>query len=98
VQGAIMPDAFFANSAEPPVRRFVAAFEETYQEKPGFMEAIVYDSAMVLFDVLSRPGVRLRSEVAAALRSPAGFPGPRPDPLRFQRGFRQGSTHPGSAG
>jgi len=75
VQGAIMPDAFFANSAEPPVRRFVAAFEETYQEKPGFMEAIVYDSAMVLFDVLSRPGVRLRSEVAAALRSPAGFPG-----------------------
>jgi ABC-type branched-subunit amino acid transport system substrate-binding protein len=75
VQGAIMPDAFFAGSPEPPVRRFVAAFEETYQEKPGFMEAIAYDSAMILFDVLSRPGVRSRSEVAAALRSPAGFQG-----------------------
>ncbi|MGE5258678.1 MAG: penicillin-binding protein activator [Hyphomicrobiales bacterium] len=75
VQGAIMPDAFFAGSPEPPVKRFVAAFEETYQEKPGFMEAIAYDSAMILFDVVSRPGVHSRSEVAAALRSPAGFPG-----------------------
>jgi ABC-type branched-subunit amino acid transport system substrate-binding protein len=26
-------------------------------------------------DVLSRPGVRLRSDVASALRSPEGFPG-----------------------
>jgi branched-chain amino acid transport system substrate-binding protein len=75
VQGAIMPDAFFAASPEPSVKRFVAAFEETYQEKPGFMEAIAYDSAMILFDVLSRPGVHSRSEVAAALRSPDGFPG-----------------------
>jgi ABC-type branched-subunit amino acid transport system substrate-binding protein len=75
VQGAIMPDAFFAGSPEPSVKRFVAAFEGTYQEKPGFMEAIAYDSAMILFEVLSRPDVRLRSEVAAALRSPAGFPG-----------------------
>jgi ABC-type branched-subunit amino acid transport system substrate-binding protein len=75
VQGAIMPDAFFAGSPEPGVRRFVAAFEETYQEKPGFMEAIAYDTAMILFDVLGRPGVRLRSDVAAALRSPAGFHG-----------------------
>jgi ABC-type branched-subunit amino acid transport system substrate-binding protein len=75
VQGAIMPDAFFAGSPEPPVKRFVTAFEETYQEKPDFIEAIVYDSAMILFDVVGRPGVRLRSDVAAALKSPAEFPG-----------------------
>jgi ABC-type branched-subunit amino acid transport system substrate-binding protein len=75
VQGAIMPDAFFAGSPEPSVKRFVSAFEQTYQEKPGFMEAIAYDSAMILFEVLSRTGVRLRSDVAAALRNPAGFSG-----------------------
>lgn len=75
VQGAIMADAFFAGSLEPPVKRFVAAFEETYQEKPDFIEAIVYDSAMILFDVVGRPGVRLRSDVAAALRSAGEFPG-----------------------
>jgi ABC-type branched-subunit amino acid transport system substrate-binding protein len=75
VQGAIMPDAFFAGSPEAAVKRFVAAFEATYQEKPGFIEAIAYDSAMILFDVVGRPGVRLRSDVAAALRSAAEFPG-----------------------
>ena len=75
VQGAIIPDAFFAGSREAPVKRFVAAFEETYQETPGFIEAIVYDSAMILFDVVGRPGVRLRSDVAAALRGAAEFPG-----------------------
>jgi ABC-type branched-subunit amino acid transport system substrate-binding protein len=70
-----MPDAFFAGSPEAPVNRFVAAFEETYQEKPGFIEAIVYDSAMILFEVVGRPGVRLRSDVAASLRGTAEFQG-----------------------
>jgi len=75
VQGAIIPDAFFAGSLEAPVRQFVAAFEETYQEKPGFIEAIVYDSAMILFDVVGRAGVRLRSDVALALQGAAEFQG-----------------------
>jgi ABC-type branched-subunit amino acid transport system substrate-binding protein/predicted negative regulator of RcsB-dependent stress response len=75
VQGAIMPDAFFDGSPEPAARRFVSAFEAAYQEKPGFIEAIAYDSANILFDVVGRPGVRFRSDVASALRSPEGFPG-----------------------
>jgi ABC-type branched-subunit amino acid transport system substrate-binding protein len=75
VQGAIMADAFFVGSLEPPAKRFVAAFEETFQEPPDFIEAIVYDSALILFDVVGRPGVRVRSDVAAALRNSEGFPG-----------------------
>jgi len=75
VQGAIMPDAFFVNSPEPPARRFVTAFEQTFQEKPGFIEAIAYDTATILFDAVSRPGVRFRSDVASALRTSDGFPG-----------------------
>jgi ABC-type branched-subunit amino acid transport system substrate-binding protein len=75
IQGAVMPDAFFAESPEPSVREFVAAFEGLYQDKPGFMEAVVYDSAMILFQVLSSPGIRFRSDVSAALHSSGGFPG-----------------------
>ncbi len=75
VQGAIMPDAFFAGSQDPLVRRFVASFEEAYKEPPGFIEAIVYDSAMILFQVASQPGVRFRGDVAAALRFTDGFAG-----------------------
>lgn len=75
VQGAIMPDAFLADSEEPVVRRFVSAFEQTFQEMPGSIEAMAYDTAMVLFDVVSRPGVQFRSDVAAALHASEGFPG-----------------------
>jgi ABC-type branched-subunit amino acid transport system substrate-binding protein len=53
----------------------VKAFEETYQEKPEFIEAVVYDSAMILFDVISRPNIRLRSDIRDALLNLEGFPG-----------------------
>jgi ABC-type branched-subunit amino acid transport system substrate-binding protein/outer membrane protein assembly factor BamD (BamD/ComL family) len=75
VQGAVMPDAFFDNSPERSVQRFVSAFEETYQERPGFIEAIAFDSAGMLFEVLARPDVRTRRDVAAALHSSPGFSG-----------------------
>ena len=75
VQGAIMPDAFFGSSPERSVQRFVSAFEETYQERPGFIEAIAFDSAAMFFDVFARPDVRTRRDVAAALRRADGFPG-----------------------
>jgi ABC-type branched-subunit amino acid transport system substrate-binding protein len=75
VQGAVMPDGFFAESASPPVRKFVNVFEETYQETPGFIEAVVYDSAMILFHVVSRPHIRFRSEIRDELLNLENFPG-----------------------
>jgi branched-chain amino acid transport system substrate-binding protein len=75
VQGAIMADAFLADSTEPAARRFVTAFEETFQERPGSIEATAYDTARLLCDVASRPGVRFRSDVAAALHGSEGFSG-----------------------
>jgi ABC-type branched-subunit amino acid transport system substrate-binding protein/predicted negative regulator of RcsB-dependent stress response len=75
VQGAIMPDAFLSESTEPATGRFVSAFEQTYQGQPGSIEAVAYDTAKILSDVVSRPGVRFRSDVAAALHASDGFPG-----------------------
>jgi ABC-type branched-subunit amino acid transport system substrate-binding protein len=75
VQGAIMPDAFFGGSTEPRVVRFVTGFEEAYQEKPGFMEAMAYDTAMMLLETMRRPEVRFRGDIAAFLKASDGFPG-----------------------
>jgi branched-chain amino acid transport system substrate-binding protein len=75
VQGAIMPDGFFAESAEPEVQDFVKAFEETYQERPDFIEAVVYDSAMILFNVISRPNIQYRSDIREALLNVENYPG-----------------------
>jgi ABC-type branched-subunit amino acid transport system substrate-binding protein len=75
VQGAIMPDGFFAESAEPAVKNFVRIFEETYQERPGFIEAVVYDSAMIIFSVLNKPDLRFKSELKNELLNMAVFSG-----------------------
>ncbi len=75
VQGAIMPDGFFAGSSVPVVQNFVSIFEETYQEKPGFIEAVVYDSAMMLFGVLAQPDIRFKSDLKNTLLSMDVFMG-----------------------
>ena len=75
VQGAVMPDGFFAASPSPQVQKFVKDFEETYQETPDFIEAIVYDTAMILFNVVSREQIRYRSEIRDELLNLDAFPG-----------------------
>ncbi|WP_459925728.1 penicillin-binding protein activator [Desulfatiferula olefinivorans] len=55
-QGTVIPDGFFAGSDKPRVRRFVREFRDTFGETPGFIDAIGYDSAMMIFQViLERP-------------------------------------------
>jgi ABC-type branched-subunit amino acid transport system substrate-binding protein len=75
VQGAVMPDGFFAQSTSPRVRKFVRLFEDTYQETPDFVAAVVYDSAMILFNVLSRPHIRYRTEIRDELLKLENYPG-----------------------
>lgn len=60
-QGAIMTDGFFAQSTSEPVKKFVRIFEETFSEKPEFIEAVAYDTAMILFELVSRPEILFRS-------------------------------------
>ena len=75
VQGAILPDGFFAGSSSALVRQFVRRYEDAYQEEPGYIEAILFDSAMILFDVVRRPEVRFRGDIRTALTDHSGFEG-----------------------
>jgi ABC-type branched-subunit amino acid transport system substrate-binding protein len=75
VQGAVMPDGFYAQSTSPVVQEFAKVFEETYQETPDFVAAVVYDSAMILFNVVSRPHIRYRTEIRDDLLNLENFPG-----------------------
>jgi ABC-type branched-subunit amino acid transport system substrate-binding protein len=75
VQGAVVPDGFFAASPDAGVQAFVQRFEDTYGEKPGYIEAVLYDSAMILFDVVTRPDVRFRNDIRKALLDANGFDG-----------------------
>jgi branched-chain amino acid transport system substrate-binding protein len=66
-QGAVLTDGFFDSSAAFPVKAFVAAFSDTYEEKPGFIEAVAYDSAMMVFTLLAKNDITLREEIREAL-------------------------------
>jgi branched-chain amino acid transport system substrate-binding protein len=75
VQGAIIPDGYFGESDSPVVQKFTADFEETFQEKPDYIEAVVFDSAMMLFHAVSRPYIRYRTEIRDELLALDNFPG-----------------------
>jgi branched-chain amino acid transport system substrate-binding protein len=74
-QGAIMPDGFFAESKSQNVKQFVDGYNEIFHQKPGFIEAAAYDTALILFQIVSRPDVRFRSVIKNELKRLDGFQG-----------------------
>jgi branched-chain amino acid transport system substrate-binding protein len=75
VQGAIMPDGFFAESDSEVILDFISAFYRTYDRKPEFIEAVAYDTAMILFQMVSRPDIRFRSALKNNLKKLIDFQG-----------------------
>ena len=57
------------------VKDFVEMFEETFYEKPGFIEAVAYDTAMILFDLVSRNDIQSRSEIKNEIMNLRDFQG-----------------------
>jgi ABC-type branched-subunit amino acid transport system substrate-binding protein len=70
-----MPDGFFAGSKMVNVRQFVDGFYKIFNENPGFMEAAAYDTALIMFQTVSRPDVRYRSAIKNELKRLTGFQG-----------------------
>jgi branched-chain amino acid transport system substrate-binding protein len=75
IQGAIMPDGFFAGSKTANVRQFVDGFYKIFNEQPGFIEAVAYDTASIMFQIVNRPDVRFRSAIKNELKRLTGFQG-----------------------
>ena len=75
IQNAIIPEGFFEKSASGHVRQFVSGFTTAYGSSPGFIEAVSYDTARLLFELASRPDMRGRSDIREALLTMAPFEG-----------------------
>jgi len=75
VEGAIMPDIFFSKSQTPEVKKFVADYRSMFNEEPGFLAALSYDTAMMLFDIVSRPEIRFRMMIKKELADGRPFSG-----------------------
>ncbi|CAN2043565.1 branched-chain amino acid transport system substrate-binding protein [Candidatus Magnetomoraceae bacterium gMMP-1] len=75
VQEAIIPDGFFAESSSQNVKNFVKSFKNTFESKPGFLEAIAYDTAMMLFELMNNPSIKNRVRLRNAIQNVQYLPG-----------------------
>ncbi|MBS3809166.1 MAG: penicillin-binding protein activator [Desulfobacterales bacterium] len=60
INKAIVPEGFYADSSRKPVREFVTSFKNVYGYKPGFIEAVSFDSAMIICRQISRKSISTR--------------------------------------
>ena len=71
----IITEGFFLENESEEVRNFAYTFEEKYGKKPGFIEAISYDTAMMLFQTVSIPNIRFPDDVKKELNNITNFQG-----------------------
>jgi ABC-type branched-subunit amino acid transport system substrate-binding protein len=75
VQDAILADVFFEHSANEAVKDFIRSFEELYGIRPGFIEGLAYDTAMIAFQTASNPDVRSRKSLKDRLMGIRNYDG-----------------------
>lgn len=75
VQGALLPEGFFADSPSPEVQDFVKNYEEVFGRVPAYLEAQAYDAAWILFQAVNQPQIRSRRTLKMALMEVNDFPG-----------------------
>lgn len=81
-RGSVFPDVFFVDSPKPEVQRFVTDFTRNYGEKPGFIEALAYDTALMALSAFRLAGDADPLSIQSALASMPVFRGVT-GPTRF---------------
>jgi len=77
VHGAIFPSGFFPGSRFRGVSSFVEQYKVNFQDKPGLLAAIGYDTIRMLKDIMQEEGgnIRTRADLRTALTLLEGFEG-----------------------
>ena len=74
-EGAIFVDTFFKRDASPLVARFVQEFRKTYQRDPEILEALGYDGAKLLKDILQSKLIPSPLQLKEEIRQVQNFQG-----------------------
>jgi branched-chain amino acid transport system substrate-binding protein len=74
-EGSIFVDAFFEKSPSPWVARFVEEFQKTFQRDPQTLEALSYDGAKFIKEILQSKPVSSPSQMQEELRQVKNFQG-----------------------
>ena len=74
-EGAIFVDAFFKKASSPLVARFVEEFQKAYQREPETLEALSYDGAKLLLEIIRSKGISSLIQMKDELRKIQNFQG-----------------------
>jgi len=74
-EGAIFVDAFFKKDPSPPTVHFVQEFRKTYQRDPEILEALGYDGAKFLKDILQSKSISSPLQLKEELQQIRNFKG-----------------------
>ncbi len=74
-QGSILPEIFFSESKNRIVMEFVKNFQETYGGKPEFIEALAFDTALILLQTINNKELHFRASIKNRLLNMEDFTG-----------------------
>lgn len=75
VKRVVFPSGFDASSKKRDVKWFVEGFESEKGQPPGFIEAVAYDTSMMMMEILSTSEVKTREDITKKLKSSKTFSG-----------------------
>lgn len=75
LEGAVFADSFYSISYYPEANNFVDIYYSAYSREPGYIEALAYDSAGMIFKVLEKSEVQTRRDFASALSQVENYNG-----------------------
>lgn len=75
IQKAIITEGFFSKSNRKNVKNFVSEFKEIFGTKPGFIEALAYDTTRILLEKLQDPSIKTHFDLKNALLTVKNFDG-----------------------
>ena len=75
MKSTLIVDGFFVNSQNPHTKAFVDGFKGVYNRNPGIIEAVAYDSTMMVFQSMRQTASDLRRDIKQALLKITDFDG-----------------------
>ena len=70
-----MPFGFNYKSKQKHIIKFINDFKNNYGKNPGFIEAVAFDTAMIVFKTVSQPNIKSRKAIINSLLKLRNFNG-----------------------
>lgn len=74
-RNTVITDGYFGESQNPVTAAFDRSFKELYENSPGFLEAVAYDTVFIFFSTAMDEGVDSRESLKNALQESRVFEG-----------------------